>query len=359
MSAKKSNSRSTKKSRSGFLKRLALVCALLVLAPAFAALGFAYQAYTALQAPIAVSEPVLFDVRRGDSLKVLAERLESQEIIDSAFWFYWIGRYKKIDRQIKAGEYWLRPDYSEMGLYPLFISGHTAEYTITFIEGWKLTEILDEFQHHPKIVRTIDTQDPVALAELLEMKYPHAEGLIFPDTYAYHRGSTDVEILSRAYNKMLSTLEAAWANKADRAVVKSPYEALILASIIEKETSVDEEREIIAGVFTARLNKRMRLQTDPTVIYGLGESFTGNLTRAHLRQTTPYNTYRINGLPPTPIAMPGKASIEAALNPTLSGALYFVARGDGTHAFSKSLEEHNRAVREYQLNRRADYRSTK
>ncbi len=200
--------------------------------------------------------------------------------------------------------------------------------------------------------------DNQALMKELGKPDHHPEGWFAPDTYAYVRGDTDLELLDRALADQEQILEQAWEERAEGLPLDSPYEALILASIVEKETAVPDEREEIAGVFVNRLNQGMRLQTDPTVIYGIGDDYEGNIRRHHLQQDTPYNTYRRAGLPPTPIAMPGEASIRAALNPADTEALYFVARGDGTHVFSRTLEEHQQAVREYQLRRRKDYRST-
>lgn len=316
-----------------------------------------YHGVSGLQRQITLNQSAVFEVSRGESLQKVAERLKNQAIIRSSFWFYWVARFYKIDRDLKAGEYQLLAEYSERDLYALLTSGKSVEYSLRFIEGWTLKDVLAELDNHPKLSRKVDNSDPVSLAAMLNISQNHAEGMIFPDTYAYHKGMSDLDILRNAHQRMLSTLEQLWPERAPEAVVSSPYEALILASIIEKETGDPSERGLISGVFSARLKKGMRLQTDPTVIYGLGESFSGNLTRAHLRQPTPYNTYVINSLPPTPIAMPGRAAIEAALKPELSGYLYFVARGDGTHFFSTNLREHNQAVRRYQINRRKDYRS--
>lgn len=323
----------------------------------FAGGGVVYQGISALHQPNSLEVPNYFEVKKGDSLKRVTQRLSEAGVIGSEFWFYWYARYQRIDRKLKAGEYQLLPALSSVDLYQVLISGKSVEYSIQFIEGWNLKQVLGEFANHPKLLREITTNDPVSVAERLQLSQPHAEGMFFPDTYSYHKGMTDVDVLTVAHQRLKDTLERLWHAKSPQALVKTPYEALILASIIEKETGAPEERGLIAGVFTARLKIGMRLQTDPTVIYGLGDDFDGNLTRAHLRQPTPYNTYVIRGLPPTPIAMPGEASIAAAVQPELSDYLYFVAQGDGTHQFSKNLKDHNRAVRKYQLNRKRNYRS--
>ncbi|WP_020408410.1 endolytic transglycosylase MltG [Hahella ganghwensis] len=331
---------------------------ILSLVVSFAAIGVVYQGVQALQEPIGIQEAAVFEVRKGDTLRSVTQRLEGEGVINSGFWFYWIGRFKEQGRLLKAGEYWLSPEYTAMGLFPVLTSGKTVNYSITFIEGWNIREVLAELDNHPKLERVLNSKDPAEVASQLGMEYPHAEGLIFPDTYFYRKGMSDLDILQQAYRKTMEVLSKEWKQRSSDAIVKSPYEALILASIVERETSVDSEREVISGVFTERLRLKMRLQTDPTVIYGLGEAYQGNITRKHLKQPTPYNTYVIKGLPPTPISMPGEASIKAALNPDITGDLYFVAKGDGTHAFSKTLREHTNAVRAYQLKRRSDYRSS-
>jgi UPF0755 protein len=197
------------------------------------------------------------------------------------------------------------------------------------------------------------------ITSLISKNIRFHEGWVFPDTYFFEKGTTDLELLQTAYEQMQRVLEEEWDDRAENAEVNSSYEALILASIIEKETGAAYERPMISGVFTKRLQLGMRLQTDPTVIYGLGESFDGNLTRTHLRADTPYNTYTRKGLPPTPIANPGREAIRAAVNPEITNAIFFVAKGDGTHHFSETYEEHNAAVRQYQrFGRRSDYQSS-
>lgn len=231
-------------------------------------------------------------------------------------------------------------------------------YRVTLVEGWTFRQALQKIRSEQKIVKSAAGSTVHAAARALGLEGGAVEGWIFPDTYVYRSGTTDIELLQQAYERMQQVLGEEWLAKGDRLPYKSPYEALIMASLIEKETGQPSERSQIAGVFVRRLNRGMRLQTDPAVIYGLGEGYNGNLTRAHLRQPTPYNTYVIRGLPPTPIALPGRAAIRAALNPEPGKSLYFVGKGDGSHHFSATLTEHNRAVREYQLKRRADYRSS-
>jgi UPF0755 protein len=233
-----------------------------------------------------------------------------------------------------------------------------VHYRLTLPEGITLARALDILWQHEQVTRTLsDASDP--RLRMLVAPYDSPEGLFFPDSYDFPRGTTDLDILQRAFERMQLVLEREWLNRSAGLPLETPYEALVLASIVERETGVPRERGTIAGVFVRRLQKRMRLQTDPTVIYGLGPDFDGNLRRSHLRdEDNAYNTYRRHGLPPTPIALPGLAALQAALHPEPGDALYFVARGDGSHHFSATLREHNEAVKRYQLQRRADYRST-
>jgi UPF0755 protein len=230
------------------------------------------------------------------------------------------------------------------------VSGKTIQYPVTLVEGWTFRQAVDHIAEDPRYGDLLGKSDADLMAAL-GRGGEHPEGRFFPDTYAFPRAATGLDVLRRALERMDQVLAEEWAARAPDLPIDSPYEALILASIVEKETGLAEERPAIAGVFTRRLQKGMRLQTDPTVIYGMGERFDGDIRRADLREATPYNTYVITGLPPTPIALPGRAAIHAALNPEPGEALYFVARGDGGHVFSATLEEHNAAVRKYQLSR--------
>ena len=259
---------------------------------------------------------------------------------------------------IKAGEYRLSEQESPITLLDKFISGDIVQYQITLVEGFTFKDFLNTLHAHPAIEKTIASNASADTVKIKGIDVEHLEGWLFPDTYSFSRGDSDQSIMLRAYKKMSAVLALEWANRAENLPYEIPYEALVMASIVEKETGVDFERPEIAGVFVRRLQKGMRLQTDPTVIYGMGENYTGNIRRSDLRKPTPYNTYTINGLPPTPIAMPGKDAIHATLNPLAGTSLYFVARGDGTHYFSSTLKEHNEAVRKYQKTRRANYRSS-
>jgi UPF0755 protein len=240
----------------------------------------------------------------------------------------------------------------------LWRRGEVVQYNLTLVEGWSFRQVREALVRESKLDLTLSELDDEQLMARLGQPGVNPEGRFFPDTYRFVRGMTDLDLLKQAYARLELVLAEEWAARADELPYKEPYDALIMASMIEKETGVSEERGAIAGVFIRRLRIGMRLQTDPTVIYGLGERYKGRLTRAHLREVTPYNTYQIDGMPPTPIALVGREAIHAALHPVAGRSLYFVARGDGSHVFSNSLEAHNRAVREYQLNRRADYRSS-
>jgi UPF0755 protein len=243
-------------------------------------------------------------------------------------------------------------------LLDLLISGKVVNYQITFPEGLSFKEWRSILAKQPKLTKKLPGLTVQELLQQLSLGNNHPEGWFFPDTYLYTAGDSDYDILLQAYTRMRKILAEEWKNKSEDLPFSTPYEALILASIVEKETGVGSERGEIAGVFVRRLKKGMRLQTDPTVIYGLGDKYQGNITRSHLKQPTPYNTYVINGLPPTPIAMPGQDAIHAALHPVKGKSLYFVAKGDGSHYFSATFKEHVQAVKRYQLKRRSNYRSS-
>ncbi len=293
---------------------------------------------------------LLFTVRPGESLASVARRLEEQGVIDSATSFSWAARFKGLASRVQAGEYILPPGITPSRLLDRLVRGEVTSYSLTLVEGWNFPQMLAAIARSPQLEHTLDGLDAKQIMERLGYPEQHPEGRFFPDTYHFTRGMSDLEILQRAYRTMERILQQEWQQRAPDLPYRTPYEALIMASIIEKETGRAEERQEIAGVFVRRLRRGMLLQTDPTIIYGLGESFDGNLRRKHLRdRDNRYNTYRHKGLPPTPIAMPGRDSIHAALHPAPGKTLYFVSRGDGSHQFSVTLEEHNRAVRRYQL----------
>lgn len=349
----------------GFLTRRIFIIAsavLVALSLLVAAGGYAYW-QSLLKQPLPIRETQIYEVRPGmGANQVLAELHRKQLLSETWPLRLWL-KLNPDHPALKAGEYRLPQGIDARQLIGIFASGETVSYQVTLPEGLKFTEALALLQQQEKLTIKTAQMTPEAIMQqvsgLPEAQLPHFEGQFFPDTYRYHKGITDLQILTRAYNKMQRVLNEEW-QQADKAGLpyKNAYEALIMASIVEKETGVAHERPRIAGVFVSRLEKRMRLQTDPTVIYGLGDRYQGNITRRHLREKTAYNTYRINGLPPTPIALPGREAIHAALNPKQDGSLYFVARGDGSHEFNRTLEGHNKAVRRYQIyKRKQDYQS--
>ena len=317
-------------------------------------------AYRALHEPVVLStSPVSFEIQAGSSLRQVAVDLRNAGLIESIIPLVLYARITEQSGLIKAGEYHLVSGQSVIEMFAVFISGHVVQHAFTIVEGWTVSELLQALAVEPKIKHTLDENlAPSLLTEHLGFSRQASEGLFFADTYFYARNTSSEELLKRAYLRMQQVLSDEWAKRVKHLPYKNAYEALIMASIVEKETSVAREREAIAGVFVKRLKKGMRLQTDPSVIYGLGKDYKGNLTRKHLRTRTPYNTYRIAGLPPTPIALPGRESIYASLHPRENDALYFVAKGDGTHFFSENFKTHKAAVKRYQWKRRQDYRST-
>jgi UPF0755 protein len=319
----------------------------------FGGLALAW-AWTELQSflatPLRVGQGgMVFQVPRGASLAEIARDLEARGAIDDARYLQWYGRYTGQAKRIKAGEYHLSDGLVPDALLALLVSGKTVSYRLTLVEGWNIRQVRAALAAHPVLEQTLAGVDDAGLMARLGRPDTHPEGRFFPDTYLFERGTTDLAFLRRALQRMDEELAAAWAARAEDLPLQSPEEALILASIVEKETGLAAERKSIAGVFTRRLRKGMKLQTDPTVIYGIGDAFDGNLRRSDLREDTPYNTYVHTGLPPTPICMPGRDALRAAVEPAEGRALYFVARGDGSHAFSATLEQHNAAVRKYQL----------
>ncbi|NND90448.1 MAG: endolytic transglycosylase MltG [Granulosicoccus sp.] len=296
-----------------------------------------------------------FTIQRGWSAKRLAAELEKQGIIEQRYWFDLFARLSKQAGGLKSGEFSLTGPMTVPELFDTFIAGQTIQYTQSIIEGSNWRQALKSVRASTSLRHTLadDVLDsPQAIMEKLGFPGLHPEGQFFADTYAFPKGTTDLDYLRRAKQTLDKVLQEEWQTRQDDLPLDDPYQALILASIVEKETAVAAERPRIAGVFLSRLRKNMRLQTDPTVIYGMGESYDGNIRRKDLTTDTPYNTYTRAGLPPTPIAMVGREAIRAVMQPESTTSLYFVARGDGTHQFSDTLEAHNAAVRKYQLRRR-------
>ena len=305
--------------------------------------------YRQMNEPLAVESAVLFEVKAGDTMNSLSQRIKQQQWLANRFWLRSFVRLNPEYAQIKQGTYLVKPGDSTMELLKTIVEGKEHQFTVTLIEGLTLKQWLVQLRQQSGLKITDNTKDVESVVSALALKEQNPEGLFLPETYAFTQGTQDIEILKRANKAMSETLDDLWQARASNLPYKTAYQALIMASIIEKETGRIEEQATISSVFVNRLNKKMRLQTDPTVIYGMGENYNGNITKKDLKQLTPYNTYRINGLPPTPIAMPGIKAIEAALHPAKTNLYYFVAKGDGSHYFSKTLAEHNAAVRKYQL----------
>lgn len=333
------------------MRLLKLFVTLAVLVAALAYGAYAYW-QSRLDAPVAIAEPTLYEVPRGASYHRIVADLAEQGIIAEAWPYKVLARVSQDDLpQLRAGEFMIEPGMSGRELLSLLSSDRVVTYSLTIPEGWTFDDMRGALADAPKLVQsTGDMSNEEVMAELGHPDQ-HPEGRFFPDTYSYHKGISDLDILHQAYERMQAELNRVWETRDDGLPLDSSYEALIMASLIERETGVDGERREIAGVFVRRLERGMRLQTDPTVIYGMGDEYQGNITRADLRRATPYNTYVIDGLPPTPIALPGRAALEAAVDPAEGDTLYFVAKGDGSHHFSRTLSEHNAAVRRYILNR--------
>lgn len=330
------------------MKKLAyaLAIGLALLAAGAAAVSWKIDRFMAT--PIAVGESGgTFDIAPGSAFGAVTRKLVEQGIVDTDFWYRVYARFGG-DAVVQAGEYEIKAGTTAGDLLQQFATGSVRLYSFTIVEGWNHRDLLAALHGNETLVATMSEEDwPVLLSEL-GADVAHPEGLFLPETYRFPRGTTDRDILRQAFNLMQKVLDQEWQQKGDTPV-QTPYEALVLASIVEKETARADERPRIAGVFARRLDKRMRLQTDPTVIYGIGPAFNGDLTRTDLRTDTPYNTYTRHGLPPTPIAMPGQAAINAVLHPAEGEELYFVATGldDGSHKFSVTKAEHDAAVAEY------------
>ena len=292
--------------------------------------------------------PLQFNIKPGSSLRGAALEMERAGALRRPALFVLLGRLLGEARNIKTGNYELSEPVTPYRLLQKIAQGDVTQTTVRFVEGWTFRQLRRTLDEHPQVAHASRGLTDEEILQRLGIKENSPEGLFFPDTYHFAGGSSDLRILARAYRLMQSHLEARWTARPPDSPLATPYEALILASIVEKETGRDEERPLVAAVLVNRLRKGMLLQADPTVIYGLGETFDGNLRKRDLLADAPYNTYTRAGLPPTPIAMPGLASLMAALNPPATNALYFVSRGDGTSQFSSTLGEHERAVTKYQ-----------
>lgn len=318
--------------------------------------GLLFVAWLYTDMQNSLNEPMLvnadtpsFEVRSGESMKSISQRLKQQGIYDHPEYLRLESRRQGFDNRIHVGEYELTIGMTPLEFLDNLVAGRVVQHSVTLVEGWTFRQFLNALHEKDDLEHTLNGLSDEQIMERLGKPVEHPEGRFYPDSYFYTTGSSDLEILRRAYQAMENKITELWEKRDTDLPYKTPYDAMIMASIIEKETGKEDERPAIAGVFVRRLQKGMLLQTDPTVIYGIGQSFDGNLTRKHLQTDNPYNTYTRTGLPPTPIAMFGTASLQAALQPAKDDAIYFVARGDGSHHFSATLEEHNKAVKQYQL----------
>lgn len=335
------------------MKRLVLVSVLLLV---LGWLWYDMQSWWAGPGPAVESSTV--EIGSGATVASIARQLADQQLLERSRLWQWVVRLKGRDGDIKRGEYLVEAGSSPAQLLQLLVGGKVRQYSITLPEGISLSEAIALLHRDPVLQASLTGPNDARILALVA-PLESGEGLFFPDTYRFVRGDTDFDVLKSARQRMEEQLGQAWEASGGQSHYATAYEALVMASVVEKETGFPEERRRIAGVFTRRLQKGMRLQTDPTVIYGLGEDFDGNLRRRHLKDASnPYNSYRHHGLPPTPIALPGRAAIDAALDPAPGNELYFVARGDGSHQFSDTLEQHQAAVRTWQLKRVENYRSS-
>lgn len=301
------------------------------------------------QAPLGGTGETVVTLQRGEAFSRFAQRLHGLGIIEHPRLWSTMARLSGQATRVQAGEYRITAEDSPASVLERLVAGQVVSYDVKILEGWTVMQALAMLWSHPQLERELHGVTVHTLLGQLGLPEGHAEGLFFPDTYHFVRGDSDADVLRRAYGRMSEVLKSAWEERDAGVPYDSPYEALIAASLIEKETGRDEDRPLISQVFALRLQQGMRLQTDPSVIYGIGQAFDGNLRRRDLRGDTPYNTYLHRGLPPTPIALPGAGSIHAALHPAQGDYLYFVSRGDGSSQFSVSLDEHEQAVRRYQL----------
>lgn len=330
----------------GALKKILFAVLVFVALSITAALYFAGRY---LEQPLPVSKPVIYQIAPGTALNRLAADLAEEGLITHPRLFALYGRWQSAADRIKAGEYIIEPGQTPAGLLDQFVSGQVLLHSVTLVEGWTFRQAMTAIRQHEAVTVTSERMTDSEIARALDLETESPEGWLLPDTYLFPRDTTDIGLMQIAAQAMKETLARTWEERGDDLPLDSPYEVLILASIVEKETGLAAERPRIAGVFIRRLKRGMRLQTDPTVIYGLGDSFDGNLRKTDLTRDTPYNSYTRHGLPPTPIALPGREALTASVRPADEDALYFVATGagDGSHYFSATLEEHNRAVARY------------
>jgi len=328
---------------------------LIVFVLALVAASYFYLDYRKFaEMPLTIARPdATVDIARGETYRTIVEHLRASGITQASPW-YWraLGRELRIEGKLHAGEYALTPGLTPRQLLQKMAAGDVLQHHFTIVDGWTFKQLRVALAGDAGLAQTVTTMSDEDLAKKLGIEDGHSEGWFLPETYSWIKGDSDLDVLKNAHAAMQKTLDRLWNARTPDVGLESPYQALILASIVEKETGKPEERPLIAGVFLRRLRFHMRLQTDPTVIYGMGDNYDGNIRKIDLEADTPFNTYTRDGLPPTPIALPGTPALEATLHPAPGDALYFVARGDGSHEFSATLDEHNRAVQKYQLHRK-------
>ena len=329
---------------------------LLILVVSGAAVWAGRDVRSELNATLPITAPQVLDVPRGATMNGLLRDFQGRGVLGSRRQRLYLSWYARLTGQaddLKAGEYSVNPGLRAIDLTALLASGHVVLHELRLVEGWQLSQALAAVRAHPALKQTLPQSGAgEALMSALGQADRHPEGRFYPDTYHFPRGTTDVEFLRRANRTMEQVLAQEWADRTAELPYAGPDQALTMASIVERETGLVDERAEIAGVFVRRLQKRMRLQTDPSVIYGLGAAFDGNLRKRDLLADGPYNTYTRRGLPPTPICLPGRGALHAALHPAAGKTLYFVSRGDGSHVFSETFAEHDAAVRQFQLKKR-------
>jgi len=317
-------------------------------------LATAVDMYLFLNKPMLNTETVLYELAPGSSGSLMARQLKSQGLIKRHYYISLWARISGQSRKLKAGEYQIEPGMTPADLLNAMVNAKVQQYSLTLVEGWTYWQMMAHINQSPHLKHNLHGHSIEQIMEAIGHPGEHPEGLFYPDTYNFPKGMSDIQFLKRAYLEMNSRLQTAWATRDQDLPFKSPYEALTMASIVEKESALADERNRIAGVFINRLKTKMRLQTDPTIIYGLGPEFDGDIKFKDLKSDTPYNTYTRHGLPPTPIAMPGQGAIDAVMHPDQTPYLYFVARGDasGSHIFSTTLKDHQNAVNKFQKKRR-------
>lgn len=329
-------------------KKIILIAVVLITVVAIALYLQYRQVLNYAKTPINLTEEKIFTVPAGTGRVAFEALLINEKLIEQGNEFQWLLKLRPELAQLKAGTYRLQPNMDVEQLLKLIVSGKEAQFSIRFIEGNRLADWSNILRDAPYLAHKSTEMTPAELYNAIGFKGEGTlEGWLYPDTYLYTAGTADTEILKRAHKRMQASLEDEWKGRDRDLPYKNAYEMLIMASIIEKETGVDSERSQVASVFVNRLKQKMRLQTDPTVIYGLGDKYRGKIYRSDLENYTEYNTYKIDGLPPTPIAMPSIASVKAAAHPAKTDYLYFVADGKGGHTFSRNLNDHNRAVKVY------------